>query len=541
MKTSLKLIWILLASSTSLVAQPSIFRTYTGISGFWDYQTNQRTPQYLRGCPGSSAFHTVMMIAFDSLLPDVSRRTAYAYSTNAGMTWTTFNDLYVPQRRSGFPALDLGMGTIACAPIIANYSDAGYGLQSYTYIDDPPGEGAFAELGAPPPLGADEPIWPEVAGAADGSIFLVATRPGSGTIHYSRTSDYLSWSPFGEIPGSYASGGGYVAEANSRNRIGVVLSGQMGISWFESTNNGISWPSLPVVLLPPSFTVGSDTFLVDYGIDLVYSGVDTLMTFGVSKVHNGQSAEGIGFWSEHTGFVLAVPHDSVSGAVDSLRRPQARQRTVGMPCIGLSGSSIVIGFQSFMAETSAAGFNYSDIFFTFSTDGGSRWSRPFNVTATPFLDERYPGMSKWNVPGQANLVWQEDPQPGSAVFNDNSPLAHVRQVFCRISNFLTTVDVGDGRASGEFALDQNYPNPFNPSTTIHYSFPSQVKDGVRSQHVLLKVYDVLGREVATLVNEWKEPGSYEVVWDATKQSSGIYFCQLQTGPYRAVRKVILLK
>ena len=205
-----------------------------------------------------------------------------------------------------------------------------------------------------------------------------------------------------------------------------------------------------------------------------------------------------------------------------------------MPCIGLSGSSIVIGFQSFMAETSAAGFNYSDIFFTFSTDGGSRWSRPFNVTATPFLDERYPGMSKWNAPGQANLVWQEDPQPGSAVFNDNSPLAHLRQVFCRISNFLTTVDVRNRRMFEDFALDQNYPNPFNPVTEVRFRIGN-------AGFVSLRVYDVLGREVATLMNERKEPGSYEVTWDARGMASGVYVCQLDAGAYHTARRLLLLR
>jgi len=66
-------------------------------------------------------------------------------------------------------------------------------------------------------------------------------------------------------------------------------------------------------------------------------------------------------------------------------------------------------------------------------------------------------MSKWNAAGQANMVWQEDPQPGSAVFPDYySPFATVRQAFCRFADFLTSVDEQDHGTPAEFFLDQNY-------------------------------------------------------------------------------------
>lgn len=85
-----------------------------------------------------------------------------------------------------------------------------------------------------------------------------------------------------------------------------------------------------------------------------------------------------------------------------------------------------------------------------------------------------------------------------------------------------------------FALYQNYPNPFNPSTTISYQLPA-------FSHVTLIVYDVLGREVATLVNEYKKMGNYAVEFNATNLSSGVYFYRLQTGPYHDTKKLLLLK
>jgi hypothetical protein len=94
----------------------------------------------------------------------------------------------------------------------------------------------------------------------------------------------------------------------------------------------------------------------------------------------------------------------------------------------------------------------------------------------------------------------------------------------------------------EFQLYQNYPNPFNPTTTIKYSIPAVGNEHVRSStDVILKVYDILGREVATLVNEVQKPGSYEVQFDASSLTSGVYFYKLQSGSFIKSMKMILLK
>jgi hypothetical protein len=86
----------------------------------------------------------------------------------------------------------------------------------------------------------------------------------------------------------------------------------------------------------------------------------------------------------------------------------------------------------------------------------------------------------------------------------------------------------------QFSLQQNYPNPFNPSTRIQYQVSS-------ISQVTLKVYDVLGNEVATLVDEYKPAGSYEVDLNASKLSSGIYFYKLQSNNYIETKKMILIK
>ncbi len=87
---------------------------------------------------------------------------------------------------------------------------------------------------------------------------------------------------------------------------------------------------------------------------------------------------------------------------------------------------------------------------------------------------------------------------------------------------------------GSYALAQNYPNPFNPATTISYTIPATSK-------VVLTVYDVLGRQVANLVDEVQQPGSHQVIWDGSDVTSGIYFYQIQAGNFMETKKMVLLR
>ena len=104
----------------------------------------------------------------------------------------------------------------------------------------------------------------------------------------------------------------------------------------------------------------------------------------------------------------------------------------------------------------------------------------------------------------------------------------------RIEGIITEIEENQNEIPNEYNLSQNYPNPFNPSTTIKY----QIQD---ISFVTIKVYDVLGNEIATLVNEEKPAGSYEVEFDATQLSSGIYFYRLQANEFTQIKKMILLK
>ena len=108
-----------------------------------------------------------------------------------------------------------------------------------------------------------------------------------------------------------------------------------------------------------------------------------------------------------------------------------------------------------------------------------------------------------------------------------------------LTQVVTDVNDGASLQPSDFSLAQNYPNPFNPITKIKYSIPAV--GTLRATSIQLKVYDILGNEIATLVNETQSPGIYEVVYNAVNLPSGVYFYRLQTGSFVMIKKMQLIK
>lgn len=122
------------------------------------------------------------------------------------------------------------------------------------------------------------------------------------------------------------------------------------------------------------------------------------------------------------------------------------------------------------------------------------------------------------------------------IYNDNAAAdTGLLKAWCISLCFLTTVGgIQTVEIPNYYSLSQNYPNPFNPATQIKYTIP-------KAGNVVLKIYDVLGKEVKTLVNEKKEVGVYNIDFDASNLSSGIYFYRIESGDFTAVKKMMLIK
>jgi photosystem II stability/assembly factor-like uncharacterized protein len=186
-----------------------------------------------------------------------------------------------------------------------------------------------------------------------------------------------------------------------------------------------------------------------------------------------------------------------------------------------------------------------------TTDGGVNWIWQSSGTSghlysIHFVDQNF----GWAV-GTAGLIirttngglnWQnQSVQPNYYLESVYFVNENVGWTVGNNGVILKTIDGGgptflnnESEMPNEFLLFQNYPNPFNPATTIAYQIPDR-------GFVTLKVYDILGREVATLVNEEKPAGSYEVQFTANGLASGIYFYKLSANEYSETKKMILLK
>jgi hypothetical protein len=103
-----------------------------------------------------------------------------------------------------------------------------------------------------------------------------------------------------------------------------------------------------------------------------------------------------------------------------------------------------------------------------------------------------------------------------------------------LSDMVTSVPPSVGEAPQVFSLAQNYPNPFNPSTTVRYALPSRAL-------VVLSVYNTLGQQVTTLVNETQDPGYHDARFDGSNLASGVYFYRLQAGDFVATKRLLLLR
>jgi hypothetical protein len=176
------------------------------------------------------------------------------------------------------------------------------------------------------------------------------------------------------------------------------------------------------------------------------------------------------------------------------------------------------------------------------------------IIDTIFISPGIPGIEGNMVP-ILDGMWGENPGLQTSFIPGNDSLKVIVDLYYLIYHleYLEKVlihfglekpnSILDGNANqpNAFYLHQNYPNPFNPSTSIQYAVSSLPSGQAGRQFVSLKVYDVLGSEIATLINEEKPAGIYEILFDASTLSSGVYFYRLQAGDFVETKKMVLLR
>ncbi|MFH1198322.1 MAG: T9SS type A sorting domain-containing protein, partial [bacterium] len=176
----------------------------------------------------------------------------------------------------------------------------------------------------------------------------------------------------------------------------------------------------------------------------------------------------------------------------------------------------------------------SDLHFKNYSEGWVLMGQGIFHTADSFITNEIIQLNIFNFDFRENLSWGVN---SYHVFRSNNNWKTFKEIF----SIITGLEMMQNNCF-DFQLSQNYPNPFNPTTKIKYTIPAVETGYIPSlRNVTLKVYDVLGREITTLVNEYKSPGTYEIEFYGSKLPSGVYFYQLRAGEFNQTKKMILLE
>ncbi|RKY94822.1 MAG: hypothetical protein DRQ13_07815, partial [Ignavibacteriae bacterium] len=487
------------------------------------------------------------------------RTTLYFGSTNSGVDWFELGP--VPNTsRCGYPAI---YGDANGSAIILNHNAVFATTRTTVMPDNSPFEYNFGNFD-PGVIPEGDAIWPRFIVAPNGDIIFASSRnvsppdsfylniftPGAGTFR-----GYEPWdgnnaevytfgiSPSGKIGLAYIgqpNGASYVNDAD------VFLS--------ESTDNGQTWTT-PLKIYERDHSVDT-TWGAMRGLTINYFGEEACILFetawqdAVAGTYQQGNINELYFWSANVngGDPVVLIDESwanynVGGGANDVYmgvcRPVLSRSEDGNVLFAVFSASSGEVWPDTLTEQSP----YFDGYFSYSTDGGENWMEPEKFTSdSPRLDWRYPSIAPIIAPNPpddnvytVHIVVQGDTLPGSTVQVTAPMIVGVTARHYHFSTDITIVGVDDGEfVVNEFNLEQNYPNPFNPSTKIKYSIAER-------SNVTLKVYDVLGNEVAVLVNSSQESGSYRVNFDASNLASGLYIYTLKTGNFTSSKKMMLLK
>ncbi len=533
----------------------------TGLSGFYDYKTNGEALVYIQVDPSNYQTIHAIDVTSDSLdaTGTTTRRTKYTFSTNGGLTWES--SVTVPDVRSGFGVLVLKNG----AAIISNHStNAGGRLDANLYVDVAPLAATFEEKAHPNPTSTPFGIWPQVAVFGNGNVGLISRRNVSSTnppetLYYSwyqsgtqmnpRVPIWISGMSFNGTVGSnmryhIATNGGAVgtiiiAPVNENDTLGASKIFQR-----TTTDNGVTWGPVTTVFAPYTENSGQDTIATAGGSGFTYKPNTSQWYLAYPVSADGLYSSGKLVMTKSNGSTTTICTATDVGATTTYNLAQAFVFNIDFPTLGWSadGTTLYCVYSVTKPDTGASGFNQRDLYLSYSLTDGTTWSTPLRLTSTTNIDETYPSVSSWNrgTPGgpfELNLVYMKDPGVGPASFNGTGTLAPASRnflVYRKLTGYSPIGINNNNNTVSDYHLSQNYPNPFNPTTKIEYSL---LKAGL----VTIKVYDILGREVASLVNEVQTAGVKSIEFNAEKLTSGIYMYKIESGSYTDTKKMIILK
>jgi len=241
------------------------------------------------------------------------------------------------------------------------------------------------------------------------------------------------------------------------------------------------------------------------------------------------------YWKQ--GSVSAFGQGAKSTYYNMWTAPNGENENFNTLTFGATGAHDTLVYDyAFAPYPASPPFDQDSLVILTSTDGGStytslaRYGPLEDSTHVALSSEFVPTAADWRIrrlvlPAGTNKV----DLFGKSAFGNDLYIDNV----CVSAGTLTGITINNSLPFA-YSLSQNFPNPFNPSTVIKYAIP-------RAGIVKMVVYDILGRQVALLVNELKQPGNYEVKFDALNFASGVYFYKIEAGDFTSVKKMLLLK
>ncbi len=481
--------------------------------------------------------HAVFMTSTDPGPNWTDRNTRYFYTEDGGNNWSYYGTVGVT--RSGFPCLT--QTPDGRALISMHNTDAGGIQRLQLYIDLGIGLGVFNRINPPltnPTLGE---IWGVCAGTNTKAFFVGSQNSTSfdsakvNTVTSFSVPAFLGWQNINNA-------------RNSQNYAVAIGTGKWGIAYngadngaylIESTNEGVSWGSPVTIWTYNEFTDSLGTLR---SIDMIYEGSNARVTFGLCHIdpfagtfYPGLSSKQM-FWGPDVNGGFPVTIDQADGLSGS----NPTNDVFVSCCRGTIGkdasNNLFVAYNKARQDISPIGNNYFDVWISYSSNHGLTWSAgdPMtNLIGQGILaDYRYVSISPYNTNSNIYLVCTRDTIPGSSV--NGAPASTMREMFMTISSGVVFVHNINNEIPGNYLLHQNYPNPFNPSTKIKFELPT-------SGFVSIKLYDVSGKEISTIVNENLSAGVKETDFDASNLSSGVYFYIIRTNNFTQTKKMVLLK
>lgn len=365
----------------------------------------------------------------------------------------------------------------------------------------------------------------------------------------------------------YANARQYVAINPATNRIFVMWwisdggPNLQSLVYKESQDAGSTWGAKQNIV-QKGYIANGDSIAPWFGADVIYRpntntpvvAFNTLGFSGGAPNYGTRTGYKLLFWSPAVNsgnpIVIAdrtnIPILQTDTAFANIYDIQVGMTAVSHPSLAYSadGSRLFCVYTMIQRDTSTYGggleWNFNDIVLSYSDNHGATWSNPLYVTNTPGDDELYPTLSlTGNTTNIIRIYYMSSKFPGCASYSDNSPIGGQNYAVYRAVDINTLQpvgirEIGTGNVPGDFELMQNFPNPFNPATKIQFSLP-------QSAFVDLNVYDVTGKLISNLIGRKMNPGKYEVAFDGSNLSSGVYFYTLQTDKIRITKKMTLIK